>query len=128
MALFLGRTSYGTFVYSSGAFLGETSKHFQLSLPRRDLCGMDSGKKILLFHEELQGLCLMMGYDLYYHMQLLQKNFISELTKLRLRVSPCNNSPTYIGRSGSLMVCWMFLLLACDDEKCCCYSKYTEQH
>ena len=56
----------------SGAFLGETSKHvFQLSLPRRDLFSMDAGIKILLFHEELQGLCLMMGYDLYYHMQLL---------------------------------------------------------
>ena len=56
----------------SGAFLGETSKHvIQLSLPRPDLCGMDAGIKILLFHEELQGLCLMMGCDLYYHMQLL---------------------------------------------------------
>ena len=48
----------------SGAFLGETSKHvIQLSLPQRNLCGMDAGIKILLFHEELQGLCLMMGYD-----------------------------------------------------------------
>ena len=56
----------------SGAFPGETSKHvIPLSLPRRDLCGMDAGITILLFHEELQGLCLMMGYDLYYHMQLL---------------------------------------------------------
>ena len=36
-----------------------------------DLCGMDAGIQILLFDEELQGLCLMMGYDLYYHMQLL---------------------------------------------------------
>ena len=44
----------------------------QLSLPRRDLCGMDhAGIKILLFHEELQGLCLVMDYDLYCHKKLL---------------------------------------------------------
>ena len=43
----------------------------QSSLPRRDLCGMGAGIKILLSHEELQELCLMMDYDLYYHMQLL---------------------------------------------------------
>ena len=43
----------------------------QLFLTRRDLCGMDAGIKILLFHEELQGLCLMMGHHLYYYMQLL---------------------------------------------------------
>ena len=42
-----------------------------LSLPRRDLCGVDARIKILLFHEELQGLCLMMGYDVYYHILLL---------------------------------------------------------
>ena len=141
LALFLGTTSYGTFVYSSGsgAFLGETSKHvIQLSLPSRNLCGMDAAIKILLFHEELQGLCLICKVLIYHfpdqlicsqlcHMILIIQDRRIYQPSYVCGLHHVTTAPHILEGVALSWCCVMFLLLACDDEKCC-YRKYTEQH